>query len=794
MKVKVFVAYCHNDGEYLDDNSLLGHLRGLERDNHAEFWFDERIAAGEIWDDEIKDKIQQSHIALVLVSELFLTSAYVRRTEIPLFLKKRREDGMIIFPVILSACDWNEHEWLSETQFLPRDDKTIEEHFCDAGPRKKLFLQIKRDLMRHISRIEGGDSGNGFSTVVAGRTQQETTMPREDEEEDTEGEGQEVQHREWQNPFDLVAANELDYDEIPPLFVGEYTNFNTINKHFDTIVEGQRGTGKTMILRYLAFETQMKIWVDDAERNPMQFFEEKSNHMGVYCRLEQGVFDRSDLDAVHDEDRKTRLFEHRLCLFCLSHLLSTLKSIFQYRPAQANELRSMRNRLANLLMEEGIKDCTNWTEVCFFANETISSLVAEEDLHLGSILPGGTPTQFNPWLTLSGQFLPLLEFLREILNIACPFFVMFDDFDVLRPSQQAVVFGTASARNLQVVCFKYGIMTLGKKEMMSGTERTYREGDDYDFVSLDWIDKGLRSDYHKAVELITEKRLISKNWPKGLVFKRIVSTWEHGVRLRERVQELAKTEYDSLPDKNRPKTFTNFWSKYGNARYFQYLAKKKIHHTYAGYDAIIDISSGIYRQYLEICGRIVAKALASGWRPNTNDKIEATVQDDAIREYSGAMKKSLSVTAGDTSFLLSGDLAVTSKQMVKLIESLCALFKKRLHSQSREPEIFSISIKDSIQENPNAKAILDVAVRESIMQRRKEDYPPKTSGGPALPTFMLNRRLAPHQGLGVRMQGRIEIRASDVVLAATDTDTFVKKFLKDSDEGDTLWSRAQEEG
>ena len=95
-----------------------------------------------------------------------------------------------------------------------------------------------------------------------------------------------------------------------------------------------------------------------------------------------------------------------------------------------------------------------------------------------------------------------------------------------------------------------------------------------------------------------------------------------------------------------------------------------------------------------------------------------------------------------------------------------------------EKRVRGIAIRDELALNPFAKSILDVAVRESILQRRNTDYTPKTPGGPRLPTYMLNRRLAPRRNLGIRMQGRIEIRSSDIDLAATDRKNFMKLFGK----------------
>jgi internalin A len=67
----VFVSYSRQDASYLENDSLLGFLKGLERDN-IELWTDRTIRPGELWDEVIKTTIQNADIALVLVSQGFL--------------------------------------------------------------------------------------------------------------------------------------------------------------------------------------------------------------------------------------------------------------------------------------------------------------------------------------------------------------------------------------------------------------------------------------------------------------------------------------------------------------------------------------------------------------------------------------------------------------------------------------------------------------------------------------------------------------------------------------------------
>lgn len=780
MEVQVFICHSHHDDRYLEDDSLLGHLKGLERDGTVTFWHDGNIVTGKPWNKEIQTKIINSGVALVLVSQALLNSEYVMNQEIPKFLEKRRREGLVIFPIILSACEWDLYEWLKNTECLPKNGKNIEAHYCQLGTRKQLFHEIMTDLRLQINQISGGARSTSRVRTKPSRIPAEVNTAlqkdRKAKGKPLYGESREI----WTNPFSMVTANDMKPEEILSLFVGDYTDIQKIEKHFDTMVEGQRGTGKTMVLRYLSLETHLKEWVEKKKRPEEQFLQDPDNYVGIFCRLEQGVFDKSDLSGIKSGDRKERLFEHRLCLHCLAcedGILDTVGTIISIKPIQSKALKRISSYLADMLKDQRLKDCVDWQDTFDLSKDTINSQVLEEDIHLGSLSPGGTPTAFNPYLTMSGQIVPFLELVKTVLGLSCPFFLMLDDFDVLSASQQTCVFRTASARRLSTVCFKYGIMSLGKKTVLAGPARTYRPGDDYDPVCLDWTDEGLQGDFKMASETVIIKRIESKDWPTGDP-KQLFEIWGRGRQIRDALKLEMSDEWEHLPARVKPKKFDNYWTKYGNARYFQKLSLAKTNHRYSGFSEIVDISSGIYRQLLEICKNIVDKALASGWTPVSSSAISAKIQNEAIREYSDAMLNTLSQTAGDTTDILAGDASITSKHMVTLIESLSDLFYFRLHSPSREPEIFCIAIKDDLKNNRFAKSLLDVAVRESILQRRGSDYTPKTPGGPPLPTYMLNRRLAPRRSLGIRMQGRIEVTSSSVALAATDRRAFMNLFKR----------------
>lgn len=592
----------------------------------------------------------------------------------------------------------------------------------------------------------------------------------------------------WLNPFSVVAADDLELAnpehvrQIGNLFIARYTDLPTFKKRYNTILEGQRGTGKTMIMKYLAFETQIREWRETKGLEEKDFLSGPESFIGVYSKLGQGVYDKADFEAIDDQSRRERIFEHRLSLQLLYDVLETMKSVYEHFPPNADQFLRVKKNLNLLLKVNGELDgCKNHRDMIVAAQDHINfTLIQQVDEYLGSVSPGGSSqeTGFNPSLTLTGQLLPLLNLLRQSCVTAAPFFLMLDDFDVLEAYQQARVFKTASKREFSTACFKFGVMVLGRKSMLSGESRTFRSSDDYDRIDLDWTRGGLHDKYQTALVEIGNARLeaADSGWPAAL--SALLPDWQRGTEIFSAVKALMEVEWEALEEKPT-ESKSDYVSKYGSARFFQTLRNKKIRMRYAGIENVTLVSSGIYRQFLEACKLIFDRAHDRNWRPKDRG-VPPEIQDDAIREYSEEMIQQFSRTSGDSQALLCGDIEVTSSHMITLIDSLCDVFYSRLHTPvgtlgEGEPEIICVAIRDELKQCPEAEILLNIGVRESILHRFT--YKPKTAGGPPLPAFMLNRRLGPRRDLSIRrMQGRIEVEARDIILAANDRRKFFDKI------------------
>jgi len=592
------------------------------------------------------------------------------------------------------------------------------------------------------------------------------------EEEEPEG----VEEVEWRNPFEDVAGEEMNYEDVRHYFVGRHTELQTVCKEFDTVLEGQRGTGKTMILKYLSFEVQIQEWLDRRRGSAADFLTTAGNSIGVYCKLPHSVFDKSDLRSIEDVAHRSRVAEHRLTAHILFWLFETLKTVTQHVPLDGKEAERLADRANKLITIAGdsVPNSSDCSEVITGIQDVCENEAVLTDHYLASLAPSASPIRYTPYLTLEGALKPLLRLVRGFLGAEVPFFLLLDDFDVLDAYQQELIFAVAGKREFDLICFKYGVMVLGRKTHRAGPDHTYRPGDDFDWVSLDWVEGGLLSAYTEAAREIGQKRLELAGWKHTLAG--LFAEWEHGKTVQEEVRAAMGQEWESIPAEKRPtQKKADYYGKYGNARYFQQLRQRGTVERYAGLDDLINVSSGIIRQFLEQCKLVVDDAHDQGWNPDDGKAISAELQNQRVRRYSRTFFDNINQAAGSGDDLLSDDLGVTSQEMATLVESLSDLFYARLHYPGHgEPEIITIAVKGEMTKP--AQALLSVAVRESIVHAFS--YPPKTSGGGPLPAYMLNRRLCPRRNLSARrMQGRIEMSAADVILASQDRRAIVSRFM-----------------
>jgi TIR domain len=120
-RTKVFIRYSHADKEYLDD--IHRHFKPFL--SQINFWDDTKIQPGQKWKEEIRKAIDETKVAILLISTDFFGSDFIVNNELPPLLKAAEDDGAVILIVILKPCLFEDFDQLSQYQALNPPERPI---------------------------------------------------------------------------------------------------------------------------------------------------------------------------------------------------------------------------------------------------------------------------------------------------------------------------------------------------------------------------------------------------------------------------------------------------------------------------------------------------------------------------------------------------------------------------------------------------------------------------------------------------------------------------------------------
>lgn len=147
--LKLFISYAREDKDFKD--TLIKHLRPLERKGIIQSWHDGVIDAGEEWEEDLKKQLQTSDVLIFLVSPDFADSDYIDRVEIKGAVERYKNGGVAIVPIWIRPLAFPD-DFLNKFQALPQDRKPIskwadkDEAWVDVVQRlKKLFDRLQNN-------------------------------------------------------------------------------------------------------------------------------------------------------------------------------------------------------------------------------------------------------------------------------------------------------------------------------------------------------------------------------------------------------------------------------------------------------------------------------------------------------------------------------------------------------------------------------------------------------------------------------------------------------------------------
>lgn len=155
--MKIFVSYSHEDRRWVQGDESGAGDRGARpfipwlaqqlRLLGVEVWVDVELdkAIGEDFEKEIVRQINESDFALLLISQDFVSSDFIRRVEISHIRRRVEANEMQVIPILVApvAWDWNdEARWLHSRQVVPGKPTPLVEYTRDEGSWKKVRVEI----------------------------------------------------------------------------------------------------------------------------------------------------------------------------------------------------------------------------------------------------------------------------------------------------------------------------------------------------------------------------------------------------------------------------------------------------------------------------------------------------------------------------------------------------------------------------------------------------------------------------------------------------------------------------
>jgi len=145
----VFISYSHKDERWKD--LLLPHIKMLEMAGYETvIWDDRMIDFGTDWYEEILRAMNRATTAICLISADYLASEFVIKEEIPILLQRRREEGMLLIPVLIRDCHWDSVRWLRTIQMVPRDGGSVNKDY--AGHEDEVFTAVAKLIEDRLIR------------------------------------------------------------------------------------------------------------------------------------------------------------------------------------------------------------------------------------------------------------------------------------------------------------------------------------------------------------------------------------------------------------------------------------------------------------------------------------------------------------------------------------------------------------------------------------------------------------------------------------------------------------------
>ena len=282
------------------------------------------------------------------------------------------------------------------------------------------------------------------------------------------------------NPFAYEAATSLQPSDIVQIYIEDFNFSRFIDSTKNIFLIGERGTGKSMALRYNSLPVQV-------EKNGCM---PKNKILSIYIPCHTMLIQSKEHEIL-DEVHASIVSEHFLVISIMYNLVSSLKVIGNiFNNVDKNNIIDDLNYILNFDISKkyGVID-----GICKYLQRTLSTT----KMNLLESVSNERATQLFPsMLSFAGHAVPLMEQLTKIPELnGCHFSLMLDDEQHLNQYQVKKVNSWIAHRDHSLFSFKIATTKIDKPSYITDGGGYIVEG--HDFTSID-----MEQDYYNQTQTL----------------------------------------------------------------------------------------------------------------------------------------------------------------------------------------------------------------------------------------------------------------------------------------------------
>ena len=165
--IRFFISYSHQNelwiaetlkGNAPNPQSLVRRWRReYPREDGYEFWYDREkdagIRGGDKWRDSIFLELDRADVAILLISDEFRISGFIRDQELPRIVQRANKGELEILPVYVEPAQLEKLDLPGTYQITPGYPTPLSAYLGDTHKMQTALIEVSRALERVVQRV-----------------------------------------------------------------------------------------------------------------------------------------------------------------------------------------------------------------------------------------------------------------------------------------------------------------------------------------------------------------------------------------------------------------------------------------------------------------------------------------------------------------------------------------------------------------------------------------------------------------------------------------------------------------